>query len=58
MYSDLFNFYVESINTEKNIEAALIFDKLRDLQAFLFVAEQEPNERYTGELKEFEKAHK
>lgn len=58
IYNDLFKFYVESIQKDKNEEAALIFDKLRNMQAFLFVAEQEPETRYTYEKVEFENAIK
>jgi hypothetical protein len=34
----------------------LIFDKLRNLEAFLFVAEQEPDSHFIEEKIEFRKA--
>ncbi|KAL0142187.1 small nuclear RNA activating complex, subunit SNAP43-domain-containing protein [Mucor lusitanicus] len=56
IYRSLFDFYVESIDTDTNIEAALIFDKLRESEAFLFVEEQDPDGRLIDEKVEFRKA--
>ncbi|KAI9483195.1 MAG: small nuclear RNA activating complex, subunit SNAP43-domain-containing protein [Benjaminiella poitrasii] len=55
LFSQLFDFYVESIRSESNIEAALIFDKLRNMEAFLFVAEQEQDPFKVQERIEFDK---
>lgn len=41
---------------DTDVEAALIFDKLRELEAFLFVEEQEPDGYFTEEKIEFKKA--
>ncbi|KAI8344875.1 small nuclear RNA activating complex, subunit SNAP43-domain-containing protein [Choanephora cucurbitarum] len=40
LYTALFEFYHQSIMSETNVEAALIFDQLRTREAFLFVAEE------------------
>lgn len=56
IYRSLFEFYVESIDMDTDVEAALIFDKLRELEAFLFVEEQEPDGYFTEEKIEFKKA--
>ncbi|KAK4519188.1 H/ACA snoRNP pseudouridylase subunit [Mucor velutinosus] len=56
LYHNLFEFYVESIDTDTNVEAALIFDKLRESEAFLFVEEQDPDGCFTEEKIEFRKA--
>ncbi|KAI7904069.1 small nuclear RNA activating complex, subunit SNAP43-domain-containing protein [Cokeromyces recurvatus] len=55
LFSQLFDFYVESIQSEENIEAALIFDKLRTMEAFLFVGEQEQDPFQVQERIEFSK---
>jgi hypothetical protein len=44
--------------SETNIEAAMIFDKLRHMKAFVFVEEQEQGSFSVKEKKEFEKALK
>jgi ASC-1-like (ASCH) protein len=51
----LFDFYVESIKSGKNIEAALTFDKLRKLEAFIFVQQEEIDTHLVQERAEFEK---
>ncbi|GAA5807584.1 hypothetical protein MFLAVUS_000949 [Mucor flavus] len=52
----LFNFYVESIKNDTNIEAALIFDKLRKLGAFVFVENEKVNRYLVQESVEFARA--
>lgn len=42
--------------SETNIEAAMTFDKLRHMEAFVFVAEEEQDSFSVQERKEFEKA--
>ncbi|KAG2230538.1 small nuclear RNA activating complex, subunit SNAP43-domain-containing protein [Thamnidium elegans] len=54
----LFNFYVESIKNDTNIEAALIFDKLRKLGAFVFVENEKINRYLLQESMEFARAIK
>ncbi|KAI9269667.1 small nuclear RNA activating complex, subunit SNAP43-domain-containing protein [Helicostylum pulchrum] len=54
----LFNFYVDSIKNDTNIEAALIFDKLRKLGAFIFVENEKINRYLLQESIEFERAIK
>jgi hypothetical protein len=44
--------------SEINIEAAMTFDKLRHMEAFVFVAEEEQDSSSVQEKKEFEKAIK
>ncbi|KAI8638069.1 hypothetical protein BD408DRAFT_423524 [Parasitella parasitica] len=56
IYHCLFEFYVQSIDTDTNVEAALIFDKLKNTEAFLFVQEQDPDSHFTEEKIEFKKA--
>ncbi|KAI8979523.1 small nuclear RNA activating complex, subunit SNAP43-domain-containing protein [Mycotypha africana] len=56
IYNALFQFYYESILKEKHPEAALIFEKLRDMEAFCYVAEQEPETHHLKVTVEFEKS--
>ncbi|CEP17778.1 hypothetical protein [Parasitella parasitica] len=56
IYHDLFEFYIQCMDTDTNVEAALIFDKLKNMKAFLFVQEQEPDSHFTEEKIEFKKA--
>ncbi|KAI8973936.1 small nuclear RNA activating complex, subunit SNAP43-domain-containing protein [Pilobolus umbonatus] len=55
-WGDLHTFYIDSIGREKNIEAALIFDKLRMTQSFQFVVSETLPTPIYHERKEFEKA--
>ncbi|CEG63364.1 hypothetical protein RMATCC62417_00517 [Rhizopus microsporus] len=55
-WSRLFDFYAESIKHDKNIEAALIFDKLRSQNAFSFTAEQVFDPTSIQEREEFKDA--
>ncbi|CAO3610464.1 unnamed protein product [Mucor hiemalis] len=51
----LLDFYTESIQKDTNVEAVHIFDKLRELGAFIFVHEEKVNQYFVPERIEFER---
>lgn len=51
----LLDFYRESIEKDTNIEAVHIFDKLRELGAFIFVHEEKVKQYFLPERSEFER---
>lgn len=52
----LFDFYTDCIYNDTNVQAALIFDKLRKEEAFLFVQKEKLDTHLVQEKIEFEKA--